>query len=143
MFSLRVLPAPSPAAPPSRRTAGARALAPANTPVLFFGTAEVSCLRGGALTRFEQGVRRGFHASAKTGRKEQAFRRALCEVEAWLRVRRAEARVRAEGLGQESLRVRRLPASGQHSKSLAHRSAACSAAPILFSRAPVPLGCSS
>ncbi len=58
---------------------------PSNIPLLFFGTAEVAFLKPAALTPFETGVRRGLHGS-KIARKEQAFRRALCEVETYLRV---------------------------------------------------------
>lgn len=66
--------------------AGGPARSPQNIPLLYFGTAEVGCLRPGALTGFEEGLARGFHGSQRK-RKEQAFRRALCEVEAFLRVR--------------------------------------------------------
>ncbi|GAB4814051.1 hypothetical protein N2152v2_001097 [Parachlorella kessleri] len=63
---------------------GPQARVPSNIPLLFFGTAEVAFLKPAALTPFETGVRRGLHGS-KIARKEQAFRRALCEVETYLR----------------------------------------------------------
>lgn len=82
------LPAPPGLVPPHPSFSGAQARSPHNVPLLFFGTSEVACLRPAVLTRFEAGVARSFHAP-KAGRKGQAFRRSLCEVETYLRVRAA------------------------------------------------------